>query len=188
NKSIHSEKDIPAPTSDAGHAFLAAEQALAQTLEKWICLRLSWVIGSYGQNHLTRLLNGLVGQNPEPLPVSSRLRGAPTALSDVARVAVAMAKQISCGAENWGVMHYCSGESCTEAEFATQVVQTLQQFQEIGEEIILSMDESLPEGEPVSAVLICRRVRDYFGIQSRAWRPSLLPIIKQWQHTHSENV
>lgn len=188
NKSIHSEKDTPAPTSDAGHAFLAAEQTLAQTLEKWICLRVSWVVGSYGQNHLTRLLNGLLEQSAEPLPVSSRLRGAPTALSDVARVAVAIAKQISCGAENWGVMHYCSGESCTEAEFATQVVQTLQQLQVLGEEITLPVDESLPQGEPVSAVLICRRVRDYFGIQARPWRPSLLPIIKQWLHTHGEDV
>lgn len=187
NKSIHSEKDTPAPTSDVGHAFLAAEQALAQTLEKWICLRLSWVVGSYGQNHLTRLLNALLGKRAESPSVNSRLRGAPTALSDVARVAVAMAKQISCGAENWGVMHYCSGESCTEAEFAAQVLQTLQQLQVIGEGVTLLMDEALPESEPVSAVLICRRVRDYFGIQARAWRPSLLPMVKQWLHTHGDD-
>lgn len=187
NKSIHSEKDVPAPTSAVGHAFLAAEQALAQTLEKWICLRLSWVVGSYGQNHLTRLLNGLLGKRAEPLSVNGRLRGAPTALSDAARVAVAIAKQISCGAENWGVMHYCSGESCTEAEFAAQVLQTLQQLQVIGDQVTLPMEESLPESEPVSAVLICRRVRDYFGVQARAWRPSLLPMVKQWLHTHGDD-
>lgn len=186
NKSIHSEKDEPTPTSDAGQAFLAAEQALAQILEKWICLRLSWVIGSYGQNHLTRVLDGLYGQHTEPLTVTSRLRGSPTALSDVARVAVAMAKQITCGAENWGVMHYCSGESCTEADFAGQVMQTLQQLQAIGTEATLTVDENLPETEPVSAVLICRRVRDYFGVQARAWRPGLLPMVKQWLHTQSK--
>jgi dTDP-4-dehydrorhamnose reductase len=188
NKSIHGEKDEPAPASDAGRAFLAAEQAISAVLKKWICLRVSWVIGSYGENHLTRLLNSLVGDESSLVTVSSRLRGAPTTLSDVARVGVAMAKQISCGAKNWGVMHYCSSESCTEAEFASQVIQTLQQLQDIGAEVTLTVDESLPPGEPVSAVLICRRVCDYFGIQSRAWRPSLLPIIKQWLHTHSENV
>lgn len=186
NKSIHSEKDEPAPTSATGHAFLAAEQSLTQTLEKWVCLRLSWVISSYGQNHLTRVLESVPGHGNQSLAVNSRLRGAPTALSDVARVAVAIAKQVACGAENWGVMHYCSGESCTEAEFANQVIQTLQQLQAIPAEVKLPLDDTLPETEPVSAVLICRRVRDYFGVQARAWRPSLLPMVKQWLHTHEE--
>lgn len=179
NKSIHSEKDEPAPLSDAGRAFLTAEQVLAQSLEKWICLRLSWVIGSYGTNHLTRLLDAVLAHDQLPV-VSTRLRGAPTTLADVARVAVAVAKQISCGAENWGVMHYCSGESCTEAEFAAQVLQTLQQLSAIDADVQLPVDERLPETEPVSAVLICRRLRDYFGVQARAWRPSLMPMIKQW--------
>jgi dTDP-4-dehydrorhamnose reductase len=187
NKSIHSEKDDPAPNSDAGSAFLAAEQVIAQTLEKWICLRLSWVIGSYGNNHLTRLLDGLIADPAGVTAVNSRLRGAPTALSDVARVAVAIAKQITCGAENWGVMHYCSGESCTEAEFAAQVVQTLHQLEILSGDIALPIDEALPQNEPVSAVLICRRVRDFFGIQARPWRPSLVPMIKQWQHTRGND-
>lgn len=187
NKSIHSEKDQPAPTSDIGRAFLAAEQAL-QGLEKHICLRLSWVVGSYGQNHLTRLLNGLLAAPETKVEVSERLRGAPTPLSDVARVAVALAKQVGCGAENWGVMHYCSGESSTEAEFAAQVVQTLQQLKVVGEGVGLSLTGLVPETEPISAVLICRRVRDYFGVQARPWRPSLLPMIRQWLHTHQDQA
>jgi dTDP-4-dehydrorhamnose reductase len=186
-KSIHSEKDEPVPVSDLGRAFLAAEQVIAQSLDKWICLRLSWVISSYGDNHLTRLLSSLMGMSPETPIVHRRLRGAPTTLSDVARVAVAIAKQISCGAENWGVMHYCSGESCTEAEFAAQVVQTLQQLQVLDAEASVQIEEALPEHEPISAVLICRRVRDYFGIQARAWRPSLLPLVKQWLHTYRDD-
>lgn len=186
-KSIHGEKDEPAPANDVGRAFVAAEQAIAETLKKWICLRVSWVIGSYGENHLTRLLNNLIGNASPMATVSSRLRGAPTTLSDVARVAVAMAKQISCGAKNWGVMHYCSGESCTEAEFATQVIQTLQQLMELDSDVSLAITEDLPDGEPVSAVLACRRVRDYFGIQARAWRPSLLPLVKQWLHTYRDH-
>src|SRR5690606_40328755 len=44
NKSTHSEKDVPTPNSDAGHAFLAAEQVIKQRLDKWIALRLSWIV------------------------------------------------------------------------------------------------------------------------------------------------
>ena len=182
NKSIHSEKDVPEPNSDAGLAFLTAEQAIEQQLTKWIALRLSWVVGSYGENHLSRLLRELVEK--QHMTVSSRLRGAPTALSDAARVAVAMAKQITCGAENWGVMHYCTSDACSEAEFAEQVLQVLKQQQVLPESAELNVVDQLPENEPVSAVLSARRVRDYFGIQARTWRPSLIPMIKQWLHSH----
>jgi dTDP-4-dehydrorhamnose reductase len=186
NKSIHSEKDIPEPNSDAGRAFLAAEQIIEQTLDKWICLRLSWVVGSYGENHLTRLLRDLL--HKQNVTVSSRLRGAPTALSDAARVAVAIAKQISCGAENWGVMHYCTSDAGSEAEFADQVMQVLMQQHRLPEGVTLNVVDQLPENEPVSAVLNSRRVRDYFGVQARTWRPSLLPMIKQWLHKHVEEA
>lgn len=187
NKSIHNEKDIPTPNSDAGLAFLAAEQVVRQQLTKWICLRLSWVVGSYGENHLTRLLRDLMEE--KPVTVSSRLRGAPTALSDAARVAVAMAKQIFCGAENWGVMHYCSNDTCSEAEFADQVLQVLHQQPLSGvdsHQVKLNVVDNLPVNEPVSAVLNVNSVRDHFGIQPRTWRPSLLPMTKQWLHTHAE--
>lgn len=186
NKSTHGEKDVPTPNSDAGHAFLAAEQVIKQHLDKWIALRLSWIVDSYGENHLTRLLRSLAAQ--KSVSVSSRLRGSPTTLSDAARVAVAMAKQITCGAENWGVMHYCSGDACTEAEFAEQVIQVWRQCQgaEIDDKALEILDQLSPD-EPVSAVLTCNLTRDYFGVQARAWRPGLLPMIKQWLHNHNKS-
>jgi len=184
NKSIHSEKDEPAPQSDLGRAFLSAEQVLDEHLQKWIGLRLSWIIGSYGDNLLTRLLVPVL-DGGVVTGVNGRLRGAPTALSDVARVCVAIVKQILCGADNWGIMHYCSAEACTEAEFARQVIQTLEQLQMVGDNIVLDIDDTLPDNEPLSAVLICRRVRDCFGIQARAWRSGLLPMIRQWVHNRN---
>ena len=187
NKSTHSEKDVPIPNSDVGRSFLAAEQVIEQRLDKWIALRLSWIVGGYGENHLTRLLHSLTVQ--ESVSVSSRLRGSPTTISDAARVAVAMAKQITCGAENWGVMHYCSGDACTEAEFAEQVLQGWRQCQGVvTDDKTLDILDQLPPDEPVSAVLTCNLARDYFGVQARAWRPSLLPMIKQWLHVQSKKT
>lgn len=178
NKSRHSEKDEPQPNSEAGRCFLAAEQALAE-LPQHIVLRLSWVLGSEGDNQLTRLLDQLM--TGEPVPVYTRLRGAPTAYSDAARVAVAMAKQVLCGAENWGVMHYCSSDACTHADLADHVVRSLQQLDLLTQAPNLERIEQTPESEPVSAVLSCQRARDGFGIQARSWRPSLMPLIKRWK-------
>lgn len=183
NKSSHSERDEPNPQSDIGRAWLAAEQALEAHLPQRLILRLSWLLDSHGDNLLTRLLTQLYSS--EAVMVNTRLRGAPTALSDVARVAVALVKQVSCGAENWGTLHYCSTGACSQADLAAQVVEVLRQLEALPAEPMLTRLDSLPEGEPVSAVLSCRRVRDNFGVQTRSWEPSLVPMIKQWLHQNS---
>ena len=183
-RGTHSEKDDVAPINDTGRAFVAAERLIAESFPRHIILRLSWVIGAYGDNLLTRLLGAfLAGAS---VSVNRRLRGAPTALSDAARVAVAMSKQISCGADNWGVMHYCSGDACTQDEFAEQLLQLLIQQQLLTAEPSLTLEDSEPVDEPISAILGCRRARDYFGIQARSWRPSLLPLVKQWLHQREQ--
>ncbi len=180
NKSSHSEKDIPAPVSATGQAFFAAEQALEHSNARFIILRLGWIIGSIGNNHLTRLLHAI--QMQQPITLNTRLRGAPTLLSDAVRVCIALAKQISCGSDNWGVMHYCSGDALNEAEFGEQLVQILAQQHLLKQDANFTLIESTPTSEPLSAVLGCRRIRDAFGIQARPWRPSLLPLVKQWFH------
>ncbi len=183
NKTSHSEKDIPAPLSLAGQAFFAAEQAIEHSAAKFIILRLGWIIGSIGDNHLTRLLSAIRDQ--QPITLNTRLRGAPTLLSDAVRVCVALVKQIACGAENWGVMHYCSGDALNEAEFGEQLVQLLAQQQLLKQDANFTLIDTAPENEPLSAVLGCRRIRDAFGVQARPWRPSLLPLVKQWLHNQN---
>jgi len=180
NKSSHTERDEPAPQSEEGRAWLAAEQAL-ENLEQRIILRLSWVISAQGVNLLSRLLEECF--SGRPVSVNTRLRGAPTALSDVARVAVGVVKQIACGAQNWGVMHYCSSGACSQSEFAERLLEVLEQLGVLPEPAPqLERLDSPPEGEPVSAVLSCRRVRDNFGVQARAWDPTLVAMVKQWLH------
>ena len=183
NKNSHSEKDIPAPINAVGQAFFAAEQAIEHSSAKFIILRLGWIIGSIGDNHLTRLLTAI--QTQQSIILNSRLRGAPTLLSDVVRVCIALVKQIACGSENWGVMHYCSGDSLNEAEFGEQLVQLLAQQQLLHQDANFTLIDTASTNEPMSAVLGCRRIRDAFGIQARPWRPSLLPLVKQWFHNKS---
>ncbi len=185
HKSSHSEKDIPAPASPAGQAFFAAEQAIEHSLVKAVILRLGWVIGSYGDNLCTGLLAAICAE--KNIQLNTRLRGAPTLLSDVARVAVAVVKQIANGAENWGVMHYCSGDALTEAEFGEQLIQLLAQQHLLAQDANFTLCDQVPTDEPISAVLGCRRIRDGFGVQARPWRPSLLPLVKQWFHHQRGN-
>lgn len=179
-RSTHSEKDPVSPTSAVGHALVAVEQELEALIPRHICLRSSWVIGAYGDNLLTRLLGGYLGG--QAVQANRRLRGAPTTMADLTRVIIALVKQISCGAENWGIMHYCSGDACTEEEFAEHLLQLLIQQQLLTAEPSLTIIDEVSTTEPASAILTCRNIRDGFGVQSRSWRPSLLPLVRQWLH------
>jgi dTDP-4-dehydrorhamnose reductase len=82
-------------------------------------------------------------------------------------------------------MHYCSSDACTEVEFAEQVIHMLRQQDLLKSDPELLVEDQLSDTEPVSAVLSCRRARDNFGVQARSWRPSLLPMIKQWIHENA---
>lgn len=177
-RSIHHEKDEPEPASAEGEAWRAAELAVLQAHERAIVLRYSWLVAGYGDNLLTHYLRAFAAG--QPVSPSRRWRGAPTALSDAARVAIALAKQVVCGADNWGVMHYCTGDAVSEAEFVAELSQLLAQQGLLSESAQVQETDELPEGEPVSAVLGCRRIKDYFGVQARSWRPTLLPMVKLW--------
>jgi dTDP-4-dehydrorhamnose reductase len=182
NKSKHSERDEPAPSSDAGAALYAAEQAVIELLEHSIVLRTGWVIASDGDNLLTHWLAALAAG--EPWRPSQRLRGAPTVATDVARVVVALIKQIDCGADCWGVYHYGSGDTCTQVEFAEQVLQVLEKLEYSGAMPVIAAHDTVPQGQPLSAVLGSQRVRSDFGVQARTWRTSLVALVKQWLHWH----
>jgi len=183
-KSGHSERDQPEPQSDQGRAWLAAEEALASSgKERWLVLRLSWILTGRGTGLLTRFLSA--ARAGEPVRANARLRGAPTLLSDVVRVVVAIIQQIDCGAENWGLMHYASGQACNQAELAEAVLRVLAEQRPDWALPPVERDDALPDLEPVSAVLSCRRLRDAFGIHARDWEPGLKPLVQQWLHTHS---
>ncbi|MDO3387288.1 sugar nucleotide-binding protein [Gilvimarinus sp. SDUM040013] len=178
NKSKHSDTDECAPNSELGQAFYQAEQAVLRSQEKVLVLRTSWLIAGYGDNRLTHLLQALDGDRVWQL--NTRLRGAPTALSDLARITVAIIKQMNCGADCWGIYQYCSGDACNQVEFAEQLWEALRQQGYQGGEPHWDVIDETPQGEPVSAVLSSLKLRNDFGVQSRTWRTYLVPIIKQW--------
>ena len=182
-KNVHNEKDNPQPATDVDHQWLLAED-LVKPQAKHIILRSSWLMGSEGQNVLTQLLSAFL--DGAQVQVHRRLRGAPTAIDDLARALAAVIKQIQCGADNWGVMHYCSSDHCSEEEFAEQVLQYLIQYQLLTAEPSLQLIGDDEDEHVASAILGCRRLREGFGIQGRSWRPNLILMIKEWLKKRSE--
>jgi dTDP-4-dehydrorhamnose reductase len=177
-KNVHNEKDQPLHQESVNNPWLDAEEMVVSQIEKYIILRTSWLIASQGNNPLTRLLSAFL--DGAQVQVHRGLRGAPTSIDDFARVIAAVVKQILCNADNWGVMHYCSSDHCSEEEFAEQVLQYLIQYQLLTAEPSLQLVDGDEEEQLSSAILGCRRLRDGFGVQARSWRPNLLLLIKDW--------
>lgn len=77
-----------APLSVYGNSKLAGEQAVANTLEKYFIVRISWAFGLNGNNFIKTMLR--VGKTRNKLTVVSDQIGTPTYTYDLARLLVDM--------------------------------------------------------------------------------------------------
>lgn len=173
-KSGFTESDTPSPTEPCGFLYAAAEKVVS-TVPRHMIIRLSWTIGWSGENLLTKILRPMLAS--QSATVLGERRGSPVAHSDVARVVNALVKQLSCGAENWGIFHYGAGNICTEEELAREIRKRLK---ERGISVSKIIDRSDKDTQPVSAALGYRRLMDCFGIQPRTWKQGLAAELGLW--------
>src|SRR5690606_14580004 len=107
-------------------------------------------------------------------------RGNPTAPDDVARVVVAMVKQILCDADVWGTYHYAGAEIVSQLAFARAAAEHFMETREVVELIKAATQEQVAElNEPQNASLGCVKIRNTFGIKQRPWRNYLGAYVEQ---------
>lgn len=176
-----SESLPPEPDDALGEALLTAEKTVLG-LEHAIVLRMPWTLTSCSQaltdeGLLGRICFGLL--NNPVLNVSEVASGALISWPETAKTIVAMVQQILCGAENWGVFHVHTSDSCSEAEFADAVARLLR-----GEGLCVSELAITKEPWPCSverpALLLGRRCTDNFGVQQRSFRVGLKGSVQRW--------
>lgn len=171
---VLSEKDDPEPESDLGLQLLEIEKLVAQVCRS-ITLRIPWLLDSE---------NGIIFQaaeallSPSGVTVSENWRGTPVFVDDVVRSVVTMVQQILCGAENWGVFHFHSSDSCSEAEFVDYVARVLHRKGcNLGPVGVDSSADRLFEG---NGWLVGNRCTNCFGIQYRSWRQGTKGRLEYW--------
>lgn len=173
------ETSDPAPTDAYGASHFQGEQRIVQETHRYVILRSGWVFGSRENNFLAPLLDAL--RTSQQLALESGRQFAPTAASDVARVFIAIIKQLNCGANAWGVYHYCSADITSWYGFAEQVLASA------GEIIELDANGVIPEQDGNSSVQLpkravaqisCRKILYTFGIKQRHWDAELQRIVK----------
>jgi dTDP-4-dehydrorhamnose reductase len=174
------ENDAVRPLGVYGESKWLGEELLRRAHARHIILRVSWVFSGSGHNFLIRTLEQ-ARTEAELVSVDDR-RGCPTAAADVARVVLAIVKQLKCGADAWGTYHYCGAEITTRYAFSEAIIATASQYEALKVERLMPVaSKNFPtEAErPASSVLKCTKLLSTFGIRQRPWRGELASLVRQ---------
>ncbi len=176
------ETDKPMPNSVYGSTRLAGEEAIRQTLERYLILRTSWIYGERGNNFVRTMLN--LGSKTKEISVVSDQVGCPTRARSVARVFIELAlRYCRDGDLQWGLYHYSGAAWCSWAEFATEIFREAEQAGLIDKapRVLPVPSELLPRAamRPAWSVLDCSLIETTFGIRPKHWREELNHVIRR---------
>ncbi|WP_407290789.1 dTDP-4-dehydrorhamnose reductase [Stutzerimonas zhaodongensis] len=183
------ETDQPMPNSVYGSTRHAGEQAISQTLHRFLILRTSWIYGERGNNFVKTMLN-LGGKTDEVSVVSDQV-GCPTRARSVARVLIELAlRYCRDGDLEWGLYHYSGSSSCSWAEFATEIFREaeLVGLIEQAPRVVPVASDRLPRAamRPAWSVLDCSLIETTFGIRPKHWRDELRHVIRRMSDLPAE--
>jgi len=109
-------------------------------------------------------------------------RFSPTPAEDVARVFLAIAQQLSCGAEAWGTYHYCALQPLSEAQFVESFLREAGRF----DAELARYTEQLevvvqPPRRPFipNSSLNCQKTMETFGSQQRSRVAALMKVLER---------
>ncbi|MGB0662959.1 MAG: dTDP-4-dehydrorhamnose reductase [Pontibacterium sp.] len=176
----YKEDDEVKPLGVYGQSKWLGEEAVRQCCPRHIILRLSWVFGPQGDNYVTRTLEQARTQL-EIRAVNERM-GCPTPSSDIARVILAIIRQLHCGADAWGTYHYSSAEVTSRYSFCKEIISQVVGYEQVATEVLTAVsadDVQTDVQRPASSVLICEKLLNTFGIRQLPWRGALTDVIRQ---------
>ncbi|WP_111497376.1 MULTISPECIES: sugar nucleotide-binding protein [Marinobacter] len=152
------------PFSQLGNWQWECEQGLRTLLPHHLILRTGWSL----ERFIRKITASAEGATQ--LELSSRHRGQPVALKDLARVIRALVLQIDCGAEVWGTYQYAGAEEISQYELGLEIVNALPELESV------HVVDKIPDWarlEPQNTTLGCIKIRNTFGIKQQPWRTRL---------------
>ena len=170
----YTEDDEVAPLGVYADSKWQGEERLRQLLPKHIILRVSWLFSEQGNNFVLRTLEA--ARQSKVLEAVSDRRGCPTSAADVARVILAMLKQIHNGADAWGTYHYCGAEITNRYDFCKEILIAAGNYEnfEVEKMVPISSKDYVTEAQrPNTSILICKKLLSVFGIRKKPWRQEL---------------
>jgi dTDP-4-dehydrorhamnose reductase len=175
----YKEEDEPAPLSVYGMSKLKGEERLKKTTERYILLRVCGVFSPWRKNFVKTIFNAFKQQ--KELRVINDQYCCPTGSHDIARVLLAIIKQLHCGANAWGTYHYVAADVTTWHAFAENIVyEAAKQLKSkaIVVSPISTSDYPTKAKRPTNSVLDCQKILNTFGVQQRSWQDDLIEVVR----------
>ncbi len=173
----YEEEDLPDNEETVGQLLAAGEDAVRESCERHLILRLGPIFSKEEPNLVTQMLGEMTDGGS--LKLDNNLRGCPVPASDGARVISALLDQLGTGVEAWGTYHYCSSETATFYEFAEALLASASQFSEFSASAV-QLEQETEGYAPANRSLDCSRIRNTFAIKQLPWRKAVADIVKQY--------
>jgi dTDP-4-dehydrorhamnose reductase len=175
----YNEEDVPNPKNIYGLTKLEGEDALKNTWEKHIILRVSWVFSEFGKNFVKTIAR--VSETKDCLSVVCDQFGAPTAAKSIAEVIIQLCKKLH--AENnmekyWGVYHFSDFPVTNWQQFAKHVVRLKHPNKNIEIVAIESKDYPTAAQRPKYSILNTQKIENTFNINQKFWMNEVDRVIK----------
>jgi dTDP-4-dehydrorhamnose reductase len=167
------EEDRPNPLSVYGRTKWEGERRIAETTDRRVILRTSWVFSRHGNNFVKTMLR--IGKTQDEVRIVNDQVGSPTSARDIADAIAMIAASIAKGEGRWGTFHHASAEPVSWNKFAEAI------FAASGQPVhvvpITSAEFRARASRPANSVLDCTRIRDTYGIDRPSWRAALLDVV-----------
>lgn len=180
----YNEQHECSPLSARGQALMRMEQSVRELCPQHIILRLGWLLDDSLDGMLGRVLQRATAG--ETLEMADDRRGNPTPVDEVARVLVAVLKQLDCETSLWGTYHYGCQEAATTLTVSEAILHEAKSWNSsISQSLIARPHASFEDAaiEPQHGVLDCKKITHTFGIKPRAWRNGIADLLDSYYRT-----
>jgi dTDP-4-dehydrorhamnose reductase len=175
----YTEEDTTNPVSRYGVSKWYGERAIREMLPRHIILRTDWVFSHESPGFFQRHIEACKRQQGKLEIINHRF--SPTPASDVARVMLAVARQVNCAAKVWGTYHYCALQPMSQEHFVETFLQVAAKYDsELAPLLSQLQITRLPVHLPYipNTVLSSQRLFETFGIKQRSRAGEINALLK----------
>ncbi len=174
--SAYKEDDKTNPLNVYGKSKCLGEEAVRQSCEQHIILRISSVFSEYGNNFLKTILRH--AREKKELNIVADQFSCPTDAANIAGVVYEMLNHL----HSSGTYHYCDAPIVSWYKFATVIIEHAKKYQTLSVEkihAIAAHEYARAANRPAYSALNCDKLERDYGIATSGWQHSLDRICKE---------
>ena len=175
----YEEDEKTNPVSRYGQSRWYGERSIRETHDKHIILRTDWMFSRHRNRFFKAHIDACKANKGKTEVMNHRF--SPTPAEDVARVILAIARQVDCAAEAWGTYHYSSLQPMSEEHFVETILKEASEYDDelakLDDKFEITINEVEPPYIPNTTVN-SQKIMETFGIKQRSRAAAVTYLLK----------